>query len=351
MRILITGNMGYIGPALVAELRSRNPRPEIVGLDSGLFAHCLLGEAPMPERLLDRQLFADVRTAEASLLQGTDAVVYLAAISNEPMGRVYEQATMEINCEAALRCARLARDAGGSAFVYASSCSVYGVVPEGLATEATALRPLTAYARSKCQAEEGLARLATPQFRVTCLRFGTACGMSPRLRLDLVLNEFVASALAAGRIDILSDGRPWRPLIHVADIARALAWAVDRPAEKGGAFLVVNAGADSSNYQVAELAREVVAVLHGTQVQPNPAAGPDARSYRVSFGQFSDLAPEHVPRVTLAQAISELAAGLKTAGFDEGDRSRLLRLNTLAALRERALVDATLRWTDTAGSR
>ncbi|RZK29215.1 MAG: SDR family oxidoreductase, partial [Hymenobacter sp.] len=233
-RILLTGNMGYVGPGVVQQLRQAFPTAELIGYDLGFFAHCLTGAERLPESRLDRQVFGDVRQVPAALLAGVDAVVHLAAISNDPMGKAYEEVTMEVNHQAGIELARQAKAAGVRAFVFASSCSIYGMGGEDAKTETSSVNPLTAYARSKVASEQDLAPLADDDFVVTCLRFATACGWSDRLRLDLVLNDFVASAVATGEISILSDGTPWRPLIHVRDMARAIEWAVTREASNGG---------------------------------------------------------------------------------------------------------------------
>src|SRR5450432_1165417 len=213
MKILINGNLGYIGPVLARHFRLTEPSATIAGFDSGFFAGCLVDPQRLPETLLDAQRFGDMRSPPVGLYQGSDVVVQLAAISNDPMGNKFERVTTEVNTEAVVRAAREAKAAGVSHFVFASSCSVYGAAGDEAKTEDSPLNPLTAYARSKIAAEEALAPLASPDFIITCLRFATACGVSPRLRLDLVLNDFVAAALATGRITILSDGTPWRPLI------------------------------------------------------------------------------------------------------------------------------------------
>ena len=179
----------------------------------------------------------DVRAITAVDLTDVDAVIHLAAISNDPMGNAYERVTEDINYQGTLAVARAAREAGARHFVFASSCSVYGFAEDGARNEQSSVNPLTAYARSKVASEQSLAQLAGPDFIVTCLRFATACGASPRLRLDLVLNDFVASAVTSGVIKILSDGTPWRPLINVEDMARAFDWAIDRSALNGGEFL------------------------------------------------------------------------------------------------------------------
>src|SRR5262245_60226439 len=295
MKILVTGNMGYVGPCVVEHLRAAHPDAVLVGLDTGYFGSALVVGDVLPERLLDAQLFGDVRTPPSDALRDVDAVVHLAAISNDPMGRSFEEPTLDINHSATVGLARAARDRGVSAFVFASSCSIYGAADGEPRTEDSPINPLTAYAISKARAEQDLARLAAPDFRVTCLRFATACGMSPRLRLDLVLNDFVASALAVKRIDILSDGSPWRPLLHVRDMARAIDWAIGR-APGHGAFVCLNAGSDEWNYQVRELAEAVAAIVgDGVQTNINRAAPPDKRSYRVSFERFAGVAPDHQP--------------------------------------------------------
>ena len=347
-RILITGNMGYVGPGVVRQLRQSFPNAELIGYDLGYFAHCLTGATRLPETRLDRQVFGDVRALPAGLLAGVDAVVHLAAISNDPMGTAYEDVTMEINHRAGIVLARRAKACGVKNFVFASSCSMYGLGGDAAKNETSDLNPLTAYARSKVATEQDLAPLADDTFRVTCLRFATACGWSDRLRLDLVLNDFVAGAVAAGEINILSDGTPWRPLIHVLDMARAIAWAVVRPADAGGNFLAVNAGSDAWNYQVRELAAAVAEALPGTRVQLNPAAAPDLRSYRVDFSLFQQLAPDHQPRQTLAGTIAELHQRLHAMGFADPNfrTSRLMRLRVLAALREQGDLTESLTWAD-----
>ncbi len=347
MKILITGNMGYVGPVLVRHLRCRYPEARLVGFDMGYFAHCLTGAQSVPEALLDEQHFGDVRRFPASLLGDVDAVVHLAAVSNDPMGKTFEEVTYQINYDASVQLARQARAAGVKSFVFASSCSVYGCADEGARTETSAVDPLTAYAKSKVLAEQELQQLGSRDFKITCLRFGTACGMSDRLRLDLVLNDFVASAVAARRITILSDGSPWRPLIHVSDMARAIEWAIGRDVGDGGEFLVLNTGSDVWNYQVRALAEAVAQALPGTEVSINTSAQPDKRSYRVDFSRFRELAPNHQPRVSLAEAIAGLRAGLEQMSFSDQDfrKSQLMRLNTLVSLRDRKLLDENLQWT------
>ncbi|MFW6371438.1 MAG: NAD-dependent epimerase/dehydratase family protein, partial [Bacteroidota bacterium] len=206
MKILIIGNMGYVGPGTVKQLRETYPDSELIGFDIGYFANHLTHTHILPEVRLNRQIIGDVRQFPAGILEGVDAIVYLAAISNDPMGAVYQEVTMDVNFRSAVRIAGLARAAGVKSFVYASSCSIYGAADDYPKTESDTLAPLTAYAKSKVAAEIGLAKLASKGFIVTCLRFATACGMSDRLRLDLVLNDFVAGAIISKEINILSDG-------------------------------------------------------------------------------------------------------------------------------------------------
>ena len=348
MRILVTGNMGYVGPGVVKTLRHSHPDAEIVGLDSGFFAHCLTNAPTLPEHYLDRQVFMDIRDVSESFLGGFDVVVNLAAISNDIMGKIDERLTLDINCHAGVRLAKLARNAGVRSFVFASSCSVYGAGGDGAKTEQSAVAPLTAYARSKIESEKLLEALAGSNFMVTCLRFATACGMSDRLRLDLVLNDFVACALASRKITVLSDGSPWRPLIHVADMARAIDWAIGRTADQGGEFLVVNSGSDTWNYQVRDLAAAVAAEIPGVEVAINTDAPPDKRSYRVDFKYFKTLAPKHQPQVDLHTAVKELRAALEAMRFQNISfrDSEFMRLKVLTGHREGGRLNSDLRWTD-----
>lgn len=345
MRILLTGNMGYVGPAVVEALRRTYPTAELIGFDNAYFAHCLTAAEALPERLCDRQHFGDVRQIDGSLLRGVDAVIHLAAISNDPMGDRFADVTDEINREASVRLATLAADAGVSHFVFASSCSVYGVAEGGPRKEGDPLNPVTAYARSKIGTEQGLAALGGNMV-VTCLRFATACGMSPRLRLDLVLNDFVACALSSGAISVLSDGTPWRPLIDTADMARAMVWAVRRDAAQARRFLTVNAGARAANYQVRDLARAVARAVPGASVSINHDAPADSRSYQVDFSLFEALAPGFLPQVSLDQSIAELVEGMRAMGFADSAfrNSPMMRLRVLQKHIEAGRLDERLCW-------
>jgi len=239
-----------------------------------------------------------------------------------------------------------AKARGVGSFVFASSCSVYGAADDAARTEESPLNPLTAYAKSKLLTEGDLHTMADGAFKVTSLRFSTACGMSDRLRLDLVLNDFVAGALASGRITILSDGTPWRPLIDVKDMARAMEWAIGRSPAEGGDFLAVNVGSNGRNYQVKELAEAVASVIEGVDISINKDAQPDKRSYRVSFELFNRLAPDHQPQVDLRRSIQELKEGLESIGFSNPDfrNSDYMRLKVLSQLLEKGLIDNDLKW-------
>ena len=214
MKILITGNMGYIGPCVIERLRSSYPDATLVGLDMGYFANCLTNAEILPECRVDQQHFIDVRQIPAELLDGVDAIVHLAGISNDPMGNTFEEVTLDINYRASIALAKKAKQKGVRSFVFAASCSLSGSADDSPRDERSPLSPLTAYAKSKVYTERDLETLADERFKATSLRFSTACGMSERLRLDLVLNDFVAGAVTAGKITILSDGTPWRPLIR-----------------------------------------------------------------------------------------------------------------------------------------
>ncbi|MCC7212672.1 MAG: SDR family oxidoreductase [Candidatus Brocadia sp.] len=347
MKILITGNMGYIGPCVVQRLRTSYPEAKIIGLDTGFFANCLTNSEILPECRVNMQYFEDVRKVSIDLLKDIDAIIHLAAVSNDPMGNTYEKVTHEINYLASIDLARKAKDAGVKSFVYASSCSMYGAADDGPRTEASPVNPLTAYARSKIATEKDLQTIADNKFKVTSLRFSTACGMSERLRLDLVLNDFVACAITSKQITILSDGTPWRPLINIKDMAKAIDWAIKRDINNGGEFLAVNVGSDGWNYQVRELAEFVAQVIPDVKISINKNAQPDKRSYRVSFELFRKLASNYQPEVDIITTILELKRGLEAMHFNDQNfrTSMFMRLKVLNHLREIGMLSETLEWT------
>lgn len=351
MKILITGNMGYVGPIVLRHLRYSHRDAELVGYDAGFFAHCLTGASCFPESRADAQFFGDIRSVPDDVLRGVNAVVHLCAISNDPMGASFEDVTLDINHRASIDLARKAKQAGVSKFVFASSCSVYGFAKGGPRCEEDMLNPLTAYAKSKVKTEQDLVALASETFTTTCLRFSTACGMSDRLRLDLVLNDFVASAIVSKRINILSDGTPWRPLIHVKDMARAIDWALQRDHRDGGAYLTINVGSDGWNYQVRDLAQAVARVVTDVEVSINKDAQPDKRSYRVNFDKFSKLAQGFLPEVDLQAAVQDLRDGLIAMKFDDPEfrTGEYIRLVSLKKLRASGQLTSNLEWKDRTG--
>ncbi len=346
-KFLVTGNMGYVGPGVIAELVRSHPDARIVGIDTGYFGHCLTNSKFLPESLLSKQIFKDIRSVGIDDLRGFDTVIHLAAISNDPMGNAFERPTWSINSEATAALAVAAKAAGVSRFVFASSCSIYGAGSDEARTEGAKTEPLTAYARSKLFVEEHLSEIASPDFLVSSLRFATACGWSPRLRLDLVLNDFVASAVTTGKIVVLSDGSPWRPLIHVDDMARALQWAGSRDVKEGGHLLIVNVGRDDWNFQVRDLAQAVAEIIPGTEVSINHAAAADRRSYRVDFGLLGKVAPENLVRVSLTDAVKDLADNVGSMSLNglEFRQSSYIRLNELQRQIETGALDRDLHWT------
>jgi len=346
MNILITGNMGYIGPVVIGELITAFPGSTLIGFDISYFGSCITTNGVLPERWLDVQYFGDIRKFPTKLLKNVDAIVHLAAISNDPIGNKFESVTYDINYLSTVKLAGDAKEAGVKKFIFSSSCSIYGAAEDGPRDENSPLNPLTAYAKSKVKSEEELEKLADNDFNVTCLRFSTACGMSDRLRLDLVLNDFVACAITSKQITVLSDGTPWRPLINVRDMARAIHWALKREGVEGGNFVTVNVGSDGWNYQVKDLAEAVAEVIRDVNISINKDALPDKRSYRVCFDLYKELAPAYQPQMDLVTSIEDLKKGLEEVGFQNSDfrNSTFMRLVHLSDLLNTGFLNTNLEW-------
>lgn len=337
--------MGYIGPSVINQLKNSYPRAILLGYDNSYFGTCITGFDVLPESKVNLQYFGDIRNAPESIFVDVDAVVHLAGISNDPIGNKFESATYDINHLASVNLAKKAKKMGVRSFVFASSCSIYGAVDESSRKENDVLNPLTAYAKSKMMTEKDIEVLADERFLVTNLRFSTACGWSDRLRLDLVLNDFVAGAIASKKITLLSNGESWRPLIHIRDMARAIEWAIQR--EKTNDFcLTLNVGSDEWNYRVISLAKAVTSIMPDVEIIINQNAQPDKRSYRVNFDLFKKLAPQHQPQLTLTETINELKNNLLAINFKDQDyrNSNYIRLNTLISLQSKGLLDKNFQW-------
>ncbi len=303
MRILLTGHEGYIGTVLAPILTAAGH--EVVGLDSGLFAACTFGAetAALPGHDVD------LRDARPDALAGVDAVVHLANLSNDPLGNLSPGLTHDVNVDATVRLGRLAREAGVRRFVFASSCSLYGAAGAGRVDETAPFAPVTPYGEAKVAAERGLSALAGDGFSPVFLRNATVYGVSPRLRFDLVVNNLTAWAVATGEIRMLSDGSPWRPLVHVEDVARAALAAVEAPREAvhDEAF---NVGRDAENYRVREVAEIVAQEVPGCRLSFADGASPDLRSYRVGFAKIAERLPAWRPRWTVRDGVRQLRDAL-----------------------------------------
>ncbi|BAH54054.1 NAD-dependent epimerase/dehydratase family protein [Rhodococcus opacus] len=338
MRVLLTGHQGYLGSVMVPALRAAGH--DVVGLDSGLFADCLLGPAPADPPSVD----VDLRDVTEAHLAGFDAVIHLAALSNDPLGSLAPDVTYAINHHASVRLANIAKDAGVKRFLYASTCSVYGSAGEDLVTESAPLRPLTPYAESKVRVEDDVAGIADSGFSPVFLRNATAFGFSPRLRADIVLNNLVGVATLTGTVRVLSDGTPWRPLVHARDIAAAFCAALVAPT---GAIhcRAYNVGIEANNVTVAQIADAAAAAVPGSTVALTGETGPDPRSYRVDFSAIRTAFEGYAPQWTVADGAVELYENYVRWGLtDELFTTRFTRLAHLQGLRGSGVLDESLRF-------
>jgi len=339
LRVLVTGHNGYIGSVLAPFIAAAGH--DVVGLDTYLFEDCTFGaegEAVESMRL-------DVRDVRAADLTGFDAIIHLAALSNDPLGNVNPQCTYDINHLASVRLARLAKEAGVARFLFASSCSLYGVASDGLLTEDAAFNPITPYGESKVRVEQDVAGLADDSFSPTFLRNATAYGASPRLRADVVVNSLIGSAYTTGEVLIQSDGTPWRPLVHIEDIARAFLCVLQAPRElvHNEAF---NVGRTEENYRVRELAEMACEVVAGSRVRYAVGGGPDPRCYRVDCDKLARVLPEFQPQWTVRAGMKQLREAFRryrlTQEQFQGDR--FLRIKHILKLQDEGQIDASLRW-------
>ena len=337
MRVLVTGHHGYIGSVMVDVLA--NAGHAVTGLDTYLYEGCTFGD----ERLRVPAIRKDVRDVTASDLRGFDAVIHLAALSNDPLGCLNEQCTFDINHVASVHLAQAARKAGVPRFLFASSCSLYGAAGDEMLTEEAAFNPVTAYGSSKVLVEADLAKLADETFSPTYLRNATAYGLSPRLRADIVVNNLVGVACTTGEIVVQSDGTPWRPLVHIEDISRAFLAVLEAPRATihNEAF---NVGSSTENYQIRDVVEIVRTVVPGSTVRYVEGGGPDPRCYRVDCGKLSRTLPGFKTDWDVRRGATELYDAYMRHGLTRDMFSKFMRINRIQELLATGRLDASLCW-------
>ena len=339
MRILVTGHDGYIGSVMIPLLLQAGF--EVTGLDTNLFHACTFGSEP-PVIPAIRKDLRDVTPAD---LDGFDAIIHLAALSNDPLGNLNPDLTYDINHRGSIHLAQMAREANVKRFLFSSSCSTYGAAGEEILDEHATFNPVTPYGKSKCLVEQDLAGLATADFSPVYLRNATAYGVSARMRFDLVLNNLVAWAFTTGQVYIKSDGSPWRPIIHIEDISRAFVAVLNAPRDTihNQAF---NVGRSTENYQVRDLAEIVRQTVPGCHVEYAPGGEPDKRSYRVNFDKITHCLPDFHPQWDANKGAQELYQTYQQIGLtlDDFEGKRFRRIDHITSLLDSGQLDETLRW-------
>ncbi len=339
MKVLVTGHRGFIGTVMVPMLVKEGF--DVTGLDTDLYRYCTYGDMALEIPTI----LKDVRDVEKEDLEAFDAVVHLAALSNDPLGNLNPALTYDINYKASVRIAEIAKEVGVKRFLFASSCSMYGKAGDIILDETADFNPVTPYAKSKVYVERDVSQMASDEFSLVFLRNATAYGVSPRIRFDLVINNLVAWAFTTGKILMKSDGTPWRPLVHIEDISQAVICALKAPQETIH-NLAVNVGSNEENYQMRDLAVYVKEVVPNCELEYSKDAGPDPRCYRVNFDKIHKTFPDFKTRWTAKKGVEQCYQSYLKHGLqkDEYEGIRYKRIAHIENLIKEGKLDINLRW-------